>query len=217
MITHSILHRTKKDCYDRETAVRRLKAKLQKSKDPKSLISNYGYKKYLEIKGVATVTVNQDKLSAESVWDGLHGIITNIKIEDMAAEALLSHYKGLWQVEESFRITKHDLKVRPVFHWTPNRIRAHLCISFMAFSCVRHLEYRVKLQHRKMSPEEIRKELVHVQISILKSKSTQKRYCVPSRISQDAKKIYQLMGMKYSTVPFQLERISKSKTKKILS
>ena len=49
----------------------------------------------------------------------------------------------LWRIEESFRIQKHDLKVRPVFHWNESRIRAHLAICFMAFCCVRHLEYRV--------------------------------------------------------------------------
>ena len=34
---------------------------------------------------------------------------------------MLSHYRSLCQIEESFRITKHDLKVRPVYHWTPSR------------------------------------------------------------------------------------------------
>jgi transposase len=199
--------RAEKDCYDRETAIERLRSKIQKSQDPKTLISNYGYKKYLEIEGTATVKVNQDKLSVDSEWDGLHGIITNIK--NMSAEELLSYYKGLWQVEESFRITKHDLKVRPIFHWTPKRIQAHLCIAFIAFSCIRHLEYRVKLQYKKISPEEIRRELIHIQVSILKDIKTQKRYCIPSKISLEAKKIYQVMGMKHSTIPFQLEKPSK--------
>lgn len=201
--------RARKDSYDREAAIIRLQKKLQRSKDPSSLMSNYGYKKYLTIEGKAEVKINQDKLAIESVWDGLHGVITNIK--DMPAEAAMLHYKGLWQIEESFRITKHDLKVRPIFHWTPSRIRAHLCIAFMAFTCVRQLEYRVSLQHRKMSPEAIRKELLHVQISILKNKQTQERYCIPSKVSLDGKKIYHLMGIKHSSVPFKLEKLAKNK------
>jgi len=201
--------RARKDSHDRETAITKLQKKLQRSKDPSSLISNYGYKKYLVIEGEAKIKIDQAKLAKEASWDGLHGIITNIK--DMSSEAAMSHYRGLWQVEESFRITKHDLKVRPIYHWTPSRIKAHLCIAFMSFTCVRQLEYRVQLQYKKMSPEAIRKELLHSQISILKNKRTQERYCVPSKVSQDSKKIYHLMGIKHSTVPFKLEKIASRK------
>ena len=49
--------------------------------------------------------------------------------------SVMSHYHGLWQVEESFRITKHDLRVRPIWHWNSDRIRAHIAIAFMAFAC----------------------------------------------------------------------------------
>ena len=118
-------------------------------------------------------------------------------------EAILEQYRGLWQVEESFRITKHDLKVRPIFHWTPDRVKAHLAISFMAFCCVRHLEYRVALQYKKMSPEAIRQELIRIQSSILKDKNGQ-RYVIPSKAGTDGLKIYQVMGLKYSTTPYRL-------------
>ena len=64
----------------------------------------------------------------------------------MPIEEILEHYRGLWQVERRFYIAKNDLKVRPIYHWTPKRIRAHLAIAYMAFACVRHLAYRVKLQ-----------------------------------------------------------------------
>ena len=45
---------------------------------------------------------------------------------------VLEQYRGLWQVEETFRVTKHDLNIRPIFHWTPARVRAHIAICFMA-------------------------------------------------------------------------------------
>ena len=45
--------------------------------------------------------------------------------------------------EESFRIAKHDLKVRLIWYWNSARIRAHIAIAFMAVACVRHLAYRV--------------------------------------------------------------------------
>ena len=118
---------------------------------------------------------------------------------------VLAHYRSLWQVEESFRITKHDLKVRPIYHWTPRRVRAHIAIAFMAFTCVRHLMYRVKLQYQSLSPAVIRNALIHVQHSILEHRTTHKRYVIPSQISPEAKKLYELMGLSASTVPYALD------------
>lgn len=200
VVTHSAL-RARKDAYDREKAIKKLTEKLKKNKDPKSLLSNYGYKKYLTIEGKSEIRLNEKKLEEQIQWDGLHGIITNSK--ELTPKELLEQYRGLWQVEESFRITKHDLKVRPIFHWTPDRVKAHLAISFMAFCCVRHLEYRVALQYKKMSPEAIRQELIRIQSSILKDKNGQ-RYVIPSKAGTDGLKIYQVMGLKYSTTPYRL-------------
>lgn len=198
IVTHSKV-RARKDAYDREKAIKKLTEKLKKNKNVKSLISNYGYKKYLNIESDSEISLNGKKLEEQIKWDGLHGITTNSK--NLTPKELLEQYRGLWQVEESFRITKHDLKVRPIFHWTPDRVKAHLAISFMTFCCVRHLEYRLALQYEKMSPEVIRQELIRIQSSILKDKDGQ-RYVIPSKASTHGLKIYQVMGLKYSTVPY---------------
>ncbi len=200
IISHSS-KRARKDKHDRTKAIEKILKKLKKSKDPSHLISNYGYKKYIKLSGKSEISLNEDKLNEEEKWDGLHGVITNS--QSLTNEEILHQYKGLWQIEESFRITKHDLKVRPMFHWTPERIKAHIAICFMAFSCVRHLEYRVNLQHRKLSPEAIRSALTRVQISVLKDPAAN-RYILPSQASQDARKIYQVMGKSYSMQPYRL-------------
>jgi hypothetical protein len=99
--------RAKKDRADREKAIEKLKKKLNKNKtDPKTFLNNYGYKKYLMITGNTEININQEKVETESQWDGLHGVITNIK--DMEAESIISRYRDLWQIEECFRLTKHD-------------------------------------------------------------------------------------------------------------
>lgn len=194
--------RAKKDKHDREKAVAKIMKRLQKSKNPKSLLNNYGYKKYLELKGQSSLQVNTEKIEEEVKWDGLAGVITNQP--DWDGATLFQHYRGLWQIEACFRVSKHDLKIRPIYHWTPNRIKAHVAIAFMALTCVRHLEYRVALQYQSMSTEVIRKELRQVQVSFLKHITTRERYCIPSKISQDVRKIYHLMDIKHSTVPFKL-------------
>jgi len=55
-------------------------------------------------------------------------VVTNAK--DLSNQEILNQYNSLWQVEEAFRVTKHDLKVRPIYHFKPQRVKAHLAISF---------------------------------------------------------------------------------------
>ena len=99
--------RAKKDYHDRQKMIDKLQKKLSKSKDATSLISNYGYKKYIKINNNSQIELNQEKLEKEKKWDGIQGLITNTK--NLSNSEIISHYKGLWQIEESFRINKHDL------------------------------------------------------------------------------------------------------------
>jgi len=195
--------RARKDAHDRQKALAKLQKKINKSKNPESFISNAGYRKYLKIEHQQSVKIEEEKIRYAEQWDGLHGIITNIS--DMPAKDAFEQYRGLWQIEESFRLTKHDLRVRPIYHWTPRRIQAHVAICFMALVCIRHLSYRVKLQYQPLSPEIIRNELVHVQQSILIHKTDKRRYGIPSKPTLHAQKIYQVMGEKLSATPFLME------------
>ncbi|GAB6010455.1 IS1634 family transposase [Dysgonomonas reticulitermitis] len=205
IVSHST-KRAEKDRSDREKAVIKLNEKLEKSKNPKSLISNYGYKKYLTMDGEVQVSVNQEKLEREALWDGLHGVFTNINKKEMDAGAILSQYHGLWQVEESFRITKHDLRVRPVFHWSADRVRSHLAICFVAFSLIRFLQHRIKKEiNENFSAERIKDELLRIQESVVKDITNNNKYVIPSKTSTDALKIYQAMHLKRHVVPFKLE------------
>ena len=199
-------NRAEKDSFDRQKGIERIKKKLKKSKNPKEYLSNYGNRKYLKLEGDATIVLDEDKIKANSRWDGLHGVISNCK--NLTHRDILEQYTNLWEVENAFRVTKHDLKVRPVFHWKPERVRAHLIISFVAYTLVKHLEYRVKLQYVKMSPEKIRQVLLRVQTSILYSKQKNIRYALPSKSSQEAKKIYKILEVPLKTTPYILEKCS---------
>ena len=57
---------------------------------------------------------------------------------------MLAHYSGLWQIEQTFRITKYNLKIRPVFHYNPTRIKAHFAICYIALVLIRTLELIIK-------------------------------------------------------------------------
>ena len=77
ILTHNT-KRAEKDRKDREKAIEKLRVKLEKSKNPKSLLSNYGYKKFITVEGEVKVLVDEEKLQREALWDGLHGVMTNI-------------------------------------------------------------------------------------------------------------------------------------------
>lgn len=192
--------RSKKDAWEREKAIAKLKEKLEKKKNPKEYLSNFGYKKYLKVVGKSAVEIDEAKIEADSQWDGLLGVVTNAK--DLSGQEILNQYHNLWQVEYAFRVTKHDLRVRPVFHWKPSRVKAHIAISFAAFTLVKHMEYRVKLQYRKMSPEKIRQTLVSVQTSILFDRKRKVRYGFPSSMSQDARKLYRIFHQAETRSPY---------------
>lgn len=197
--TYSI-NRAYKDAKDREDNILRMKKKLASSKNPKILISNSGYKKYLKLKGESEIEIDEEKIARSAKFDGLHAVLTNDM--NMSLTEIIEQYHNLWQIEECFRITKHDLKIRPIFHWTPKRIRAHIAICFMSLVCVRHVSYRIKLQHEAMSPEKIRTALLSSDLRIVKHKRTSNHYAIPSNASPEAVKIYKIFGKNYSKTPF---------------
>ncbi|GFP25045.1 hypothetical protein HKBW3S25_00495 [Candidatus Hakubella thermalkaliphila] len=196
--------RAKKDEQDRIKALEKLEAKLQKSKNPKSHLSNAGYRKYLKLEGESKIVLDEDKIALDRAWDGLLGVITN---SEMSPPEILSKYSDLFTVEDSFRLTKHDLKIRPIFHWKPRRVRAHIALCFTAYVLVKHMEHRVRLQYRKLSPEKIRQALVRVQTSILFDKVKRIRYGLPSRLSHDARKIYDLLKVKKTITPYIIKKL----------
>ncbi|MBU1657420.1 MAG: IS1634 family transposase [Candidatus Omnitrophica bacterium] len=205
LIVNYSAKRARKDVRDRHKAVEKLRKKLLKKKNPKEYMSNYGNRKYLKVEGNVSIELNDEKIEQASRWDGLHGVVTNA--ENLSKQEILKQYNHLWEVENAFRITKHDLKVRPVFHWKPRRVKAHIAIAFVAYSLVKYLEYRVRLQYRKMSPEKIRQCLVRVQTSVLYDDTKRIRYGLPSRITQDARKIYKICNVIQKLTPFIIKKM----------
>ncbi|MFN3533646.1 MAG: IS1634 family transposase [Candidatus Brocadia sp.] len=203
IITYSSV-RAQKDAHDRQKAIERLLSRLNKNTThPEKLISNYGYKKYIKVSGDAKVEIDQQRVEEDARWDGLHGIMTNDK--ELSAEQIIEQYHGLWQIEETFRIAKHDLKIRPIFHWTPRRVRAHIAICFMALCLSRQLQYRLRVLGKSFSPQVIRQSLMGVQLSIVCDQKSGQRYGIPSSITQQAKEIYQSVGLKLSDIPFPIK------------
>ncbi|GAB4231345.1 MAG: IS1634 family transposase [Chlamydiales bacterium] len=192
VVTHSD-KRARKDEHDRDRILEKIKKKIEKGTNIKKLVSNKGYQKYLKTEGNGKIILDEEKLAKDAIWDGLHGIITN----DLNADPveLLQRYRRLWVIEESFRIQKTDLSVRPIYHFKSERIEAHLLLCYLAFAIIRHAEYRMELQGERVSIQDMRKHLWRTQLSLLKDHSNGKIYRVPSKTNEVSRKIYRMFGL----------------------
>lgn len=80
---------------------------------------------------------------------GLKGYVTNIDVGLMPAPEIIANYHDLWQVEQSFRMSKSDLAARPMFARTRDAIEAHLTIAFTALALSREVQNRTGLSLRR--------------------------------------------------------------------
>ena len=128
----------RKDARDRQAIIDSLEEKIKTN--PKSLIGNKGYRKYLKIER-DSVSINQDKIQWESRFDGKWVLITNT---NFLAEQVALKYKELWQVEQVFRDVKSVLDTRPVYHQKDENIRGHVFCSFLALVLRKELDRRLQ-------------------------------------------------------------------------
>lgn len=81
-----------------------------------------------------------EKIAAEAALDGLYVIRTSLPAKTLSAEQTVLSYKGLARVERAFRSLKSvDLKVRPIYHWKDDRIRAHVFLCMLAYYVEWHM------------------------------------------------------------------------------
>ncbi|NQU55471.1 MAG: IS1634 family transposase [Bacteroidetes bacterium] len=140
--------RAKKDASNRERGLKRLEKNLNAGRLTKSNINNRGYNKYLKMSGNIDIEINYEKYQADSNWDGLKGYITNT---NLSGSEVISNYNNLWKIEKAFRISKTDLKIRPVYHRLRRRIEAHICVSFVSYLLYKEFENALKKYDLRVS------------------------------------------------------------------
>ena len=83
-------------------------------------------------------------IASEARLDGIYVIRTNLPAAILSAEQTVGAYKSLAQVERAFRCLKTvDLEIRPVFHWTAPRVRAHVLLCMLAYYVEFHMRSRL--------------------------------------------------------------------------
>lgn len=149
--------RAVKDEHNRRRGLKRLEKQIRAGKLSKSNINNKGYNRYLKMTGDLSIEIDYEKFHADKSWDGLKGYITNAT---MKSKEVIASYKNLWQIERAFRMSKTDLRIRPVYHRLQHRIEAHICIAFCAYSIYKELERILRKEKSKLSVQKAA-ELTH--------------------------------------------------------
>jgi hypothetical protein len=108
---------------------------------------------------------DQEQIAAEAALDGLYVIRTSLAAETWSAPDTVRAYKDLSKVERAFRCMKTvDLKVRPIFHWLDDRIRAHVLLCMLAYYVEWHMRQKLAPllfdDHERLAAEAERPSIV---------------------------------------------------------
>ena len=117
--------------------------------------TSYGAAKYIKkvnydkdtgeiLTASSILDINEDLIREEEALDGYYVLLTSEM--DTPDDKIIDMYRGLWKIEESFKITKSELEARPVYVWTKEHIEAHFLTCFVALTISRILE--MKLEHK---------------------------------------------------------------------
>ncbi|WP_375331389.1 IS1634 family transposase [Candidatus Tisiphia endosymbiont of Oplodontha viridula] len=194
LITSYKSKRAINDAQERQKILDKINKTIGEFGSTKKLISNSGVKKYTSSENGKSY-IDAEKIEQDALWDGMHGVITND--QTITPHEAIAKYARLWVIEEQFRINKHNLQMRPIFHWTKQRIEAHIAVCYMSFAVLKTIEYKVALT-QKISVTNIVELLISVQASISRHTKTGDLYRLPSAIKNEARKIYKTFNIKRS-------------------
>ena len=137
--------RYRKDKYEMEKQIEKALTIIQNPSKGKKL-------KFIKTSGENPV-LNQALIEKSEKLLGIKGYYTNLGEEVASNQAIIDRYHELYRVEQAFRISKHDLQTRPIFHFKEEPIHLHILICFMALVISKHIEQTTGDSIRKFITE----------------------------------------------------------------
>lgn len=144
--------------HERDLAIKKAED-LIKNPGKYTQATSYGCTKYInnirfneetgEIPTGLELSLKLDKIKEEEKFDGYYSIVTSEK--NLTDKEIRDIYKGLWKIEETFKITKSDLETRPVYVWTKEHIEAHFLTCFISLVILRLIEYKTNRKYSTSS------------------------------------------------------------------
>ena len=125
--------RAERDRLARAEVLRKIEKKLATRATTKRFVTNSTYRQFLSGLESGQPTINVAAIEAAARKDGFFGIVTNV--QTMTPPEIVTAYKNLWVVEDAFGEIKGNLRARPIFHWSDERIVGHLTLCFLAYFC----------------------------------------------------------------------------------
>ena len=110
----------------------------------------------------SVLDIDEDKIREEESLDGYYMLLTSEM--ETSDDEIIDMYRGLWRIEESFKVTKSELEARPVYVWTKEHIEAHFLTCFVALTIARILENKLE---RKYSIGTILESLSKAECSLI--------------------------------------------------
>ena len=129
------------DRQEREAIVAALEKRLA-SGSVKGLLRGAA-RRYVRTEG-GRARLDRAKIDDDARYDGKWVLRTNT---DLSPAEAAQAYKGLWKVEQAFRTLKTPLELRPIYHWTEQRVRGHIVVCFLAFTLRQILKQRLAQRH----------------------------------------------------------------------
>jgi len=126
-------------------------------------------RRYVRTEG-GVVALDRAKIEEDARYDGKWVLRTNT---ELPPREVACAYKGLWQVEQAFRVLKTPLELRPIYHWTERRVRGHVMVCFLAFVLRQLLRTRLDKLGWQGSFTELLSSLGRVRVSLLRGKGGQ--------------------------------------------
>jgi transposase len=140
--------------------------------------------------GQVNLEIDQDKIDESVCWDGLKGYLTNT---DLSADAVIENYSQLWHIEKAFRISKTDLRIRPMYHRRKKRIQAHILVAFIAYTIYKELERRLKEADIPISPKRAAELTQNMYEISFKLPTDPQLYQVLLKMNDEQRKLYNLL------------------------
>lgn len=183
--------RAEKDRRDRERLIKKAIKLVNAPAQYKAELKKGGKSFVIADIGKNSLKLDEEKIISQSIFDGYYGIISSD--ETLSAEDITSIHHRLWKIEESFRVMKTNLEVRPCFVWTPRRIQGHFVSCYLAFVLQRLLEKKLKAKGISAGTGAIHNAIVSATVTAITAQS--KTVYIKNETEKLYEEISQELGM----------------------
>lgn len=177
--------RYRKDKHEMEKQIEKAKFIIENPSKNKKL-------KFTKTNGQDIIELNQKLIDKTKKLLGIKGYYTNIDESEINNQTIIERYHELYKIEQAFRISKHDLQTRPIFHYKEQPIKLHLLICFMALIVSKHIELQTKTSIKKFISEA--KKITDAR---LYNNLTKKEFKLRTQIQKDFQEILQKLNLSH--------------------